>query len=70
MAHGAANRGGGGRRARVSDPQKHKVYVQNRLLENKKRVYDLLQDGGYFYVCGYARSACPSAAVHAVSNGL
>ena len=33
--------------------QKEKVYVQHRILENKQRIYDLLQAGAFFYVCGF-----------------
>jgi sulfite reductase (NADPH) flavoprotein alpha-component len=29
-----------------------KVYVQHKMLENSKEIYEWLQKGGYFYVCG------------------
>ncbi|MGX4202146.1 diflavin oxidoreductase [Bacillus sp. JK74] len=29
-----------------------KVYVQHKMLENSKEVYQWLQDGAYFYICG------------------
>lgn len=29
-----------------------KVYVQDRLLENSREVFDWLENGGHFYVCG------------------
>ncbi|PIR31531.1 MAG: sulfite reductase [NADPH] flavoprotein alpha-component [Alphaproteobacteria bacterium CG11_big_fil_rev_8_21_14_0_20_44_7] len=29
-----------------------KVYVQDRMWERKKEIYDWLESGGYFYVCG------------------
>jgi sulfite reductase (NADPH) flavoprotein alpha-component len=29
-----------------------KVYVQHKMLENSKELYQWLQDGAYFYVCG------------------
>ena len=34
--------------------QAGKVYVQDRLRETGKRVWDLLQEGAHFYVCGDA----------------
>jgi sulfite reductase (NADPH) flavoprotein alpha-component len=37
-----------------SRDQKHKIYVQHRLLEHGKQLYDLLERGAYFYVCGDA----------------
>lgn len=32
--------------------QKGKVYVQHRLLEQKKLVWELLMDNAFIYVCG------------------
>ena len=29
-----------------------KVYVQHRMLEHSKELYQWLQEGAYFYVCG------------------
>ncbi|WP_071394341.1 sulfite reductase subunit alpha [Bacillus tuaregi] len=29
-----------------------KVYVQNKMLENSKELYEWIQNGAYFYVCG------------------
>ncbi len=29
-----------------------KVYVQNKILENSKEVFEWLDNGGYFYICG------------------
>lgn len=29
-----------------------KVYVQHKMLENSKEIYEWLEKGGYFYVCG------------------
>lgn len=29
-----------------------KVYVQDRLLENAKEVYQWLEEGSHFYICG------------------
>lgn len=34
--------------------QAGKVYVQNRLAETGQQVWDLLQQGAHFYVCGDA----------------
>ncbi|GLC44408.1 hypothetical protein PLESTB_000472800 [Pleodorina starrii] len=39
-----------------SREQKQKVYVQNRLAESADLVWELLQQGGHFYVCGDAGS--------------
>jgi sulfite reductase (NADPH) flavoprotein alpha-component len=38
-----------------SRDQEHKVYVQNRMLENAKELWSWLQNGAYFYVCGDAK---------------
>jgi len=39
-----------------SREQESKVYVQNKMLENKQAIWELLKDKrGYFYVCGDAR---------------
>ena len=35
-----------------SRDQKNKIYVQHRLLSNAKEVWEWLQAGSYFYVCG------------------
>lgn len=37
-----------------SRDQAHKVYVQDRMLENSSELYQWLQDGAHFYVCGDA----------------
>lgn len=37
-----------------SRDQHNKVYVQDRIQENAKQVYDWLERGAYFYVCGDA----------------
>lgn len=37
-----------------SRDQAHKIYVQDRMLENSKELYQWLQDGASFYVCGDA----------------
>ncbi|MBX7157700.1 MAG: sulfite reductase subunit alpha [Verrucomicrobiae bacterium] len=38
-----------------SRDQAHKIYVQNRMLENGKELWQWLQEGAYFYVCGDAK---------------
>jgi sulfite reductase (NADPH) flavoprotein alpha-component len=38
-----------------SRDQEHKIYVQHRLLEHGKEVFELLEQGAYLYVCGDAR---------------
>lgn len=37
-----------------SRDQAHKQYVQHRMLENGKELYDWLENGAHFYVCGDA----------------
>jgi sulfite reductase (NADPH) flavoprotein alpha-component len=38
-----------------SRDQAEKVYVQHRMLENASQLWDWLQNGAYFYVCGDAK---------------
>jgi sulfite reductase (NADPH) flavoprotein alpha-component len=38
-----------------SRDQAEKVYVQNRMKENSKQIFDWLENGAHFYVCGDAR---------------
>ena len=38
-----------------SRDQDHKIYVQHRMLEHARDVWDWLQSGAYFYVCGDAK---------------
>ncbi|MEM9444475.1 MAG: assimilatory sulfite reductase (NADPH) flavoprotein subunit [Verrucomicrobiota bacterium] len=38
-----------------SRDQKHKVYVQNRMEQQAKEIYDWLENGAHFYVCGDAQ---------------
>jgi sulfite reductase (NADPH) flavoprotein alpha-component len=35
-----------------SRDSEQKVYVQHKMLENSKEIYEWLEKGGYFYVCG------------------
>jgi len=37
-----------------SRDQKEKVYVQNKMHEHGAELYQWLENGGYFYVCGDA----------------
>ena len=37
-----------------SRDQPQKVYVQNKIEEKGKEINELLEEGGYFYVCGDA----------------
>lgn len=37
-----------------SRDQQHKVYVQDKMLENAKDLWDWIEEGAYFYVCGDA----------------
>jgi sulfite reductase (NADPH) flavoprotein alpha-component len=38
-----------------SRDQSHKIYVQNRMMEQAKELWDWIQNGAYFYVCGDAK---------------
>lgn len=38
-----------------SRDQEHKIYVQHRMREQAREVWDWLQKGAYFYVCGDAK---------------
>jgi sulfite reductase (NADPH) flavoprotein alpha-component len=38
-----------------SRDQAHKIYVQNRMLEQSKELWAWIQNGAYFYVCGDAK---------------
>ncbi|HWQ92923.1 MAG TPA: sulfite reductase subunit alpha [Clostridia bacterium] len=39
-----------------SRDQSHKVYVQHRMREHARAIWDWLQQGAYFYVCGDAKN--------------
>lgn len=45
-----------------------KVYVQKRIAERGQRVWKLLGEGGYFYVCGDAKNM--AVAVHGALEGI
>jgi len=51
-----------------SRDQAHKVYVQNRIAEEARELYDWLERGAHVYVCGEAESMAP--AVHAALVGV
>jgi sulfite reductase (NADPH) flavoprotein alpha-component len=38
-----------------SRDQDHKIYVQNRIAEHADEIFNMLENGAYFYVCGDAR---------------
>jgi sulfite reductase (NADPH) flavoprotein alpha-component len=38
-----------------SRDQQEKLYVQHRMLENGKELYEWLEEGAHFYVCGDAK---------------
>ena len=37
-----------------SRDQKEKIYVQSKMIENGKSIFEWLENGAYFYVCGDA----------------
>ena len=49
-----------------SRDQENKVYVQHRIVENGKRLFDMLEQGAHFYVCGDAQQMAKDvdAALH------
>ncbi len=51
-----------------SRDQKDKIYVQHRLLEKGADVYDWLEHGAYFYVCGDMKTMAPDVdrALHSI----
>lgn len=51
-----------------SRDQAHKIYVQHRMLENSRDLYDWLENGAFFYVCGDAQRMAKDvdAALHAI----
>ena len=53
-----------------SRDQEHKIYVQDRMLENGAEIWKWLQDGAYFYVCGDASRMAKDvdAALHTIAR--
>jgi len=53
-----------------SRDQAEKIYVQHRMLEHGAELYDWLQKGGYFYVCGDAKNMAKDvdAALHTIAE--
>jgi sulfite reductase (NADPH) flavoprotein alpha-component len=54
-----------------SRDQKEKIYVQQRIRENSAQLWDWLERGGYFYVCGDSKRMAPdveAALLEAVAN--
>lgn len=51
-----------------SRDQEHKIYVQHRMHENGAELYNWLENGAYFYVCGDAKRMAKDvdAALHAI----
>ncbi len=51
-----------------SRDQAEKIYVQNRMVENGKDLYAMLEEGGHFYVCGDATRMAKDvdAALHSI----
>lgn len=54
-----------------SRDQEQKVYVQHKLIDHAKEVYQWLQEGAYFYVCGDAKAMArdvEQALLHILEN--
>jgi sulfite reductase (NADPH) flavoprotein alpha-component len=51
-----------------SRDQEHKIYVQHRMHENGAELFDWLESGAYFYVCGDAKRMAKDvdAALHSI----
>ena len=67
LAHGLASKA----TESVHHVQAQKVYVQDRLRESGKLVWDLLEAGGHFYVCGDAAhmaGAVEEALLHIIES--
>jgi sulfite reductase (NADPH) flavoprotein alpha-component len=53
-----------------SRDQAEKIYVQHRMLEHGAELFDWLQKGGFFYVCGDAKNMAKDvdAALHTIAE--
>jgi len=53
-----------------SRDQKEKIYVQDRMLEEGKEVWEWFQEGGYFFICGDASRMAKDvdAALHKIAE--
>ena len=53
-----------------SRDQEQKVYVQHRMIEKGAELWDWLQNGAYFYVCGDAKRMAPDVdqALHTIAE--
>lgn len=51
-----------------SRDQDHKIYVQHRMIENGREIFDWLENGAYFFVCGDAKRMAKDvdAALHTI----
>ncbi|HEV8052648.1 MAG TPA: sulfite reductase [Parachlamydiaceae bacterium] len=56
--------------AAFSRDQEHKIYVQHRMLENGKELFEQLESGAYLYVCGDAHRMAKDvdAALHLIAQ--
>ena len=53
-----------------SRDQAEKIYVQHRMLENGAEIFEWLQRGGFFYVCGDAKHMAKDvdSALHTIAE--
>lgn len=56
--------------AAFSRDQEHKIYVQHKMLDNGKELFDQLESGAYLYVCGDAHRMAKDvdAALHLIAQ--
>ena len=55
------------------DNQKEKIYVQNRITNNGKEIWEWLQNGAYFFICGdkqYMAKDVHKALINIAENAL